>query len=167
MQRGSIFVKEHVLANMSFLSYAHVSRCAHHELEPTGHVLIYTDDVMTCSVSPHSVVAICSAWFNAPSFFLWGQQRKWIGQGGPVAWPCWPIVAATISNMKWGTGPTPSQKIILSALLIQLLACLLTHGFPYQMKRPNHSDLYEHPYMPTILYLFIGNYFSSFFFNSK
>ena len=29
-----------------------------------------------------------SAWFNAPWFFLWGQQQQqWIGRGGPVARP--------------------------------------------------------------------------------
>ena len=50
-------MKEHVLANMSFLSYAHVSRCARHTLEPTDHRLMYADD-MICAVSPHSVVAI-------------------------------------------------------------------------------------------------------------
>ena len=49
-------MKEHVLANMSFLSYAHVSRCAHHTLEPTDHRLMYADD-MICAISPHSVVA--------------------------------------------------------------------------------------------------------------
>ena len=48
------FVKEHILANMSFLSYAHVSRCARHALEPTDHRLMY-------AFSPHSVVAIRSA----------------------------------------------------------------------------------------------------------
>ena len=56
---------------MSFLSYAHVSRCAHHVLEPTDHRLIYADDIMICTVSPHSVVAIRSASFNAPWFFIW------------------------------------------------------------------------------------------------
>ena len=45
MQRGSFFVKEHVLANMSFLSYAHVSRCARQALEPTHSLFI-------CAVSP-------------------------------------------------------------------------------------------------------------------
>ena len=55
------FVKEHVLANLSFLSYAHVSRCARHSLEPTDHRLLYADDVMICAISPHSVVAIRSA----------------------------------------------------------------------------------------------------------
>ena len=58
MQRGSFFVKEHVLTKMSFLSYAHVSRCARHALEPTNHRLVYADDIMICAVSPHSVVAI-------------------------------------------------------------------------------------------------------------
>ena len=90
MQRGSFFVKEHILANMSFLSYAHVSRCARHALEPTDPRLMYADDIMICAVSLHSVVAIRSALFNAPSFFLWGQQQQWIGRGGSVAWPCWP-----------------------------------------------------------------------------
>ena len=73
MQRGSFFVKEYVLANMSFLSYEHehVSRCARHALEPTDHRLMYADDII-CAVSPHSVVAIRSASFNAPWFFLWG-----------------------------------------------------------------------------------------------
>ena len=75
-QRGSFFVKEHILANMSFLSYAHVSWCARHALEPTGHRLIYADDKMICAVSPHSVVAIRSAWFNAPWFFLWGNNNS-------------------------------------------------------------------------------------------
>ena len=88
MQRGSFFVKEHILANMSFLSYAHVSRCARHALEPTDHRLLYADDIMICAVSPHSVVAIRNAWCNAPWFFLWGQQQQWIGRGGPLARPC-------------------------------------------------------------------------------
>ena len=48
------FVKEHILANMSFLSYAHVSRCARHALEQT-------DEIMVCAVGPHSVIAIHSA----------------------------------------------------------------------------------------------------------
>ena len=65
-----IFVKEHVLANISFLSYAHVPRCARHALEPTDHRLMYADD-MICAVSPHSVIAIRSASCNAPWFF-WG-----------------------------------------------------------------------------------------------
>ena len=74
MQRGSFFVKEHLLANMSFLSYAHVSRCAHHALEPTDHRLMYADDIMISAVSPHSVVAIRSASFNARSFFSLGAK---------------------------------------------------------------------------------------------
>ena len=72
MQRGSFFVKKHILANMSFLSYAHVSRCVRHALWPTDHRLMYADDIMICTVSPHSVVAIRSAWFNAPLFFSLG-----------------------------------------------------------------------------------------------
>ena len=100
MQRGLFFVKEHILANMSFLSYVHVSRCARHALEPTDHRLMYADHIRICAVSPHSVVAL----FNAPRFFLWGQQQQWIRRGGPVAQPCWPIIAATISNMQWSTG---------------------------------------------------------------
>ena len=105
-----------ILANMSFLSYAHASSCARHSLEPTDHRLIYADEIMICAVSPHSVVAIRSAWFNAPYFFLWGQQQQqWIGRGGPVARPCWPIVAATISNMQWWrTGPTLSKNMPFS-----------------------------------------------------
>ena len=75
MQRGSFFVKEHILANMSFLSYAHVSRCARHALEPTDHRLLYADD-MICAVSPHSVVAIRSAWFNVPWFFFFGGNNN-------------------------------------------------------------------------------------------
>ena len=39
------FVKEHILVNMSFLSYAHVSRCARYALEPTCSLFI-------CAVSP-------------------------------------------------------------------------------------------------------------------
>ena len=58
------FMKEHILANMSFLSYAHVSRCVRHALEPTDHRLMYADDIMI--YAPHSVVAILSASFNAP-----------------------------------------------------------------------------------------------------
>ena len=73
MQRESFFVKEHVLANMSFLSYSHVSRCARHALEPTDNRLMYADD-MICAVSLHSVVAILSAWFNAPWFFSSGAK---------------------------------------------------------------------------------------------
>ena len=72
MQRGSFFVKEHILENMSFLSYAHVSRCTHHALEPADHRLMYADDIMICAISPHSVIAIRSAWFNAPWFFSLG-----------------------------------------------------------------------------------------------
>ena len=116
MQRGSFFVKEYILANMSFLSYAHVLRCVRHALEPTDHRLMYADDIMICAVSPHPVVAIRSAWFNAPSFFLCGQQQQWIGQGGSAARPCWPIVAATISNMQWGTGPTVWTRIVKTCL---------------------------------------------------
>ena len=62
-----------LLANMSFMSYAHVPRCARHALEPTDHRLMYADDIMICAVSPHSVVAIRSAWFNAPRFFSLGE----------------------------------------------------------------------------------------------
>ena len=57
---------------MSFLSYVHVSRCARHALEPTDHQLMYADDILICAVSPHSVVAICSAWFNALWFTFFG-----------------------------------------------------------------------------------------------
>ena len=77
MQRGSFFVKEHILANMSFLSYAHVSWCARHTLELTDHrLLLYADDIMICAVSPHSVVAIRSASFNASWFFLLGNNNS-------------------------------------------------------------------------------------------
>ena len=69
-RKDNFFVKEHILANMSFLSYAQVSRCACHTLEPTDHWLMYADDIMNCAVSPHSVVAIRSAWFNAPLIFF-------------------------------------------------------------------------------------------------
>ena len=72
MQRGSFFVKEHILANMSFLSYAHVSRCARHVLEPTDHRLMCVDAIIICAVSPHSVVAIRNASFNSPWFFSLG-----------------------------------------------------------------------------------------------
>ena len=54
-------MKKHILANMSFLNYAHVLRCARHALEPTDHRLMYADDIMICAVSPRSVVAIRSA----------------------------------------------------------------------------------------------------------
>ena len=67
-----IFVKEHILANMSFLSYAQEWRCAHHAVEPTDHQLMYGDDIRICAVSPHSVVAIRGAWFSAPWFFSLG-----------------------------------------------------------------------------------------------
>ena len=72
MQRGSSFVKEHILANMSFLSYTHVSRCARQALEPTDHRLIYADDIMICAVSPHSVVAIPSPLI----FFFFGGNNS-------------------------------------------------------------------------------------------
>ena len=72
MRRGSFFVKEHILANMSFLSYAHVSSCTRHALEPIDHWLMYADDMMICAVSPHSIAAIRSASFNAPWFFSLG-----------------------------------------------------------------------------------------------
>ena len=72
----SFFMKEHVLANMSFLSYVYVSRCVRHALESTDHRLMYTDDIMICAISPHSVIAIRSAWFNAPWFFLWGNNSS-------------------------------------------------------------------------------------------
>ena len=72
MQRGSFFVREHILANMSFLSYAHAWRCACHALEPSDHWLMHADDIIICAISPHSVVAIRSASFNAPWFFSLG-----------------------------------------------------------------------------------------------
>ena len=111
---------------MSFLSYAHVSRCARHALEPTDHRLLYADDIMICAVSHHSVVAIRSAWFNAPWFFLWGQQQQWIGRGVRVARPCWPIVAATISNMQWGTGPTVWTRIVKHAFFNKMISVQLS-----------------------------------------
>ena len=45
MQRGSFFVEEHILINMSFLSYVQVSMCTRHALEPTRSLFI-------CAVSP-------------------------------------------------------------------------------------------------------------------
>ena len=56
-----IFCEGTFTRNQSFLSYAHVSRCARHSLEPTDQRLMYADDIMICAVSPHSVVAIRSA----------------------------------------------------------------------------------------------------------
>ena len=53
------------------MSYAHVSRCTRHALERTDHRLMYADD-MICAVSPHSVIPISSASFNAPWFFSLG-----------------------------------------------------------------------------------------------
>ena len=129
------FVKEHVLANMSFLSYAYVSRCARHALEPTDHRLMYADDIMICAVSPHSVVAIRSASFNAPWIFIWGQQQQWIGRGGPVARPCWPIVAATISNMQWGTEPTVCKNMPFS---IKWYVCNCLYSIPSLMGEHFH-----------------------------
>ena len=41
-------------------------------LEPTDHRLMYTDNIMICAVSPHSVIAIRSTLFNAPRFFSLG-----------------------------------------------------------------------------------------------
>ena len=64
MQRGSFFVKEHILANMSFLSYAHVglSRCARHALESTRSLFI-------CAVSPD---------LTPLEFFLWGHVKSMV-----------------------------------------------------------------------------------------
>ena len=55
------YTRKHVVAEL----YACIKVRAH-ALEPTDHRLMYADDIMICAVSPHSVVAIRSASFNAP-----------------------------------------------------------------------------------------------------
>ena len=111
MGRGSFFVKEHLLANMSFLSYAHVSRCARHAREPTRSLFI-------CAVSPDLTpldfslgtcqkygVRNCSGHQSSTD----GQTKCCILRCQTEschARPCWPIIAAMISNMQWDTGPT-------------------------------------------------------------
>ena len=76
---------------MSFPSYAHVSRCARHALEPTDHRLMYADDIMICAVSPHSVVAIRSALFNAPWFF-------YLGATTTEDWTRWTCCSALLAD---------------------------------------------------------------------
>ena len=93
-------MKEHIFANMSFLSYAHVSRCARHSLEPTGHRLMYADDIMICAVSPHSVIANVAPDLMPLDFLFGGNNNSGLDEEDPFARPCWPIVAATISNMQ-------------------------------------------------------------------
>ena len=64
---GGTYTRKHVVPELCACI-----GCACHALEPTDHRLMYADDIMICAVSPHSVVAIRSAWFNAPWFFSLG-----------------------------------------------------------------------------------------------
>ena len=94
-----------------------------------------------------SIVAIRSASFNAPWFFLWGQQQQWIGWGGSVARPCWLIIAVTISNVQWGTGPT--EHVLQKHAFFNKMICVqlsVLNSDPYgRTPSPAHNsnDMFE------------------------
>ena len=80
MQRGSFFVKEHVLANMSFMSYAQVkvfTRKGQNWIRTIVHIFYWKRHVFTIRVQTV----------------------------GPVPHCMFDIVAATIGQHGWATGP--------------------------------------------------------------
>ena len=61
------YTRKHVVPELC----ACIKVCAPHT-GTTIHRLMYADDIMIYAVSPHFVVAMSSAWYNAPWFFSLG-----------------------------------------------------------------------------------------------